>query len=603
MQYQVTSDPEGARMIDYEKELSQEQFEAALSENNVVLKACPGSGKTRTITYRIANILEHNRNCNRYVVALTYTNRAAEEIAERIEALGIDTSCLWIGTIHQFCLEWIIKKYRSIHPKISKGYRIIDEFEQQKIMKDLNEKRGDKLNLFDLNYVFDIDGNPTVLTDKEKQFLREFYKILEEAKLIDFNQILYIAYEILKDNVPIRVIKKGMISHFLIDEYQDTQELQYQILGLILNADVSTENNIFFAGDSDQAIYSSIGGVDKELSSIEPIFPAYHFLEMNLCGCYRSSQRIADYYSKIIDRKECVVATGENRNSRTHISYLCGIDSEELAGVISKILISELSKGVPPNDICIVAPSWYLIFPLVKALKELLPEMRFDAPDASPIKRDPLNAFYNICKCLLMEYKHANIHKYYYASKLAKSILQDTFGILVPLADREFVNLILNASAEETCGSKFIEESILSVIRKIGIDLDMHKSFKESLVEFLDKMNSRISTYDIEDSVSAFRKMYMEKSGVVISSCHGVKGEEYHTVIGFGLLEGKVPHWKEMKTDHDTAIKNGKRLIYVTASRAKQNLFLISESRYTKYGKLIHPTMLLKFQFEYDNKV
>ena len=91
-------------------DLNPEQEKAIYNENSILLIACPGSGKTRTITYKIAYELSKLESNKQYIVAITYTNRAADEIKERIELLGVDTEQLWIGTIHSFCVEWILKR-------------------------------------------------------------------------------------------------------------------------------------------------------------------------------------------------------------------------------------------------------------------------------------------------------------------------------------------------------------------------------------------------------------------------------------------------------------------------------------------------------------
>nr|WP_283093795.1 UvrD-helicase domain-containing protein [Burkholderia cenocepacia] len=100
--------------------MNDEQSEAVRDENSVFLVACPGSGKTRALTYKIAYELSRLQSKRQFIVALTYTHRAADEIHERIEGLGVDTSQLWIGTIHSFCLEWILKPYGIYEPALGK---------------------------------------------------------------------------------------------------------------------------------------------------------------------------------------------------------------------------------------------------------------------------------------------------------------------------------------------------------------------------------------------------------------------------------------------------------------------------------------------------
>ncbi|WP_368112829.1 MULTISPECIES: UvrD-helicase domain-containing protein [unclassified Bacteroides] len=105
-------------------ELNPEQESAIFNENSVLLIACPGSGKTRTLTYKIAYELSNLKSNKQYIIAITYTNRAADEIKERIELLGIDTKQLWIGTIHSFCAEWILKPYHMYIEELKYGYTI-----------------------------------------------------------------------------------------------------------------------------------------------------------------------------------------------------------------------------------------------------------------------------------------------------------------------------------------------------------------------------------------------------------------------------------------------------------------------------------------------
>ena len=107
-------------------DLNPEQEKAIYNENSILLIACPGSGKTRTITYKIAYELSKLESNKQYIIAITYTNRAADEIKERIELLGGDTEQLWIGTIHSFCVEWILKPYHMYIEELKFGYDIIN---------------------------------------------------------------------------------------------------------------------------------------------------------------------------------------------------------------------------------------------------------------------------------------------------------------------------------------------------------------------------------------------------------------------------------------------------------------------------------------------
>ena len=120
-----------------EGDLNDEQIAAINEPNNVFLIACPGSGKTRTLTYKIAFELSGLADPKKWVVAITYTHRAADEIRERIEILGVDTSQLWIGTIHAFCLEWILKPYGLYHDKLKNGFKIVNSYDSEEIISKI----------------------------------------------------------------------------------------------------------------------------------------------------------------------------------------------------------------------------------------------------------------------------------------------------------------------------------------------------------------------------------------------------------------------------------------------------------------------------------
>lgn len=133
-------------------DLNEEQVEAINESGNVFLAACPGSGKTRTLIYRIAKQLSELNSEKHRVVAITYTRRAADEIHERIERLGIDTSQLWIGTIHSFCLEWILRPYAGFHAELKLGFTVTNSHDTETVLERLIGQRYPNLTTFDCGY-------------------------------------------------------------------------------------------------------------------------------------------------------------------------------------------------------------------------------------------------------------------------------------------------------------------------------------------------------------------------------------------------------------------------------------------------------------------
>ena len=124
------------------EQLNPQQKKVCIEGSNILLKACPGSGKTRTLTYKLAYIIKKYELSKKINIAITYTNRAADEIRERLEKMDILEEKVWVGTIHQFCLEFIIRPYTMYHNRLKKGYHIIDEYVQSQYVDEIVKNLG-----------------------------------------------------------------------------------------------------------------------------------------------------------------------------------------------------------------------------------------------------------------------------------------------------------------------------------------------------------------------------------------------------------------------------------------------------------------------------
>jgi len=146
----------------------------------------------------------------------------------------------------------------------------------------------------------------------------------------------------------------------------------------------------------------------------------------------------------------------------------------------------------------------------------------------------------------------------------------------------EFLNLLSGSKQTNAKGSLFIINSIKYLFETMKINIEEHESLKVLYNDFLEKMNYRLreSRFCLVDDIDTFRKMFKEKEGVLISTCHSVKGEEYETVIAFGLLYGKLPNIRIAESKRD---EEAKKLLYVIASRAKKNIYFFSEKGRTFY--------------------
>lgn len=569
-------------------ELNTQQRQVCIDEGNILLKACPGSGKTRTLTYKLAYLVEKYIASQKLNIAITYTNRAADEIKERLERIEISENKVWVGTIHQFCLEFIIRPYTMYHKRLRKGYHIIDEYVTKQYIEEIIEELG-----IDIGY-----SKPF----EYPEILEKYQKKLLDEKEIDFNDILSISFDLISDKKFIAENISGIIRTILLDEYQDTNELQYKILSSIVRADKKIQ--VTFVGDTDQAIYGGLGGVAKTCDELQKEF-GVKFLERKLDGCYRSTQRIVDYYSYFQLKGMKIQAVSDIKDEIGCLIYDNTINKSELFEKIACIVKDELSKGIPETEICIIAPQWWLLFPLSKKMKDLLPNVKFDAPDITPIKYDPMNIFYLISKLLFTESGIRITSRKRVANEIIEILTEEYKIRLSEQIDSYRVLKVINSIyPTNENGIAYLQEAITKFLVGIGIELSIEASLYKAYEDFMERIKYRVKNNHLSTDIDVFRQCFKEKEGVVINTFHGVKGEEYTTVIAFGILKGYIPHWDIIINKPIDYQKNEtKKLLYVVCSRAKKNLFLFSEQGRTtqKGAPLLSTDEILEIDYEYDS--
>ena len=574
--------------ISFLDKLNPQQKQVCIDEGNILLKACPGSGKTRTLTYKIAYLVEKYIDSKKLNIAITYTNRAADEIRKRLEKVETPEDKVWVGTIHQFCLEFIIRPYTMYHKRLRKGYHIIDEYVTKQYIEEIIEELG-----IDIGY-----SQPF----EYPEILEKYQKKLLDEKEIDFNDILSISFDLISDKKFIAENISGIIRTILVDEYQDTNELQYKILSSIVRADKKIQ--VTFVGDTDQAIYGGLGGVAKTCDELQKEF-GIKFLERKLDGCYRSTQRIVDYYSYFQLKGMKIQAVSDIKDEIGCLIYDNTINKSELFEKIACIVKDELSKGIPETEICIIAPQWWLLFPLSKKMKELLPDVKFDAPDITPIKYDPMNIFYLISKLLFTESGKRITSRKRVANEIIEILTEEYKIRLSEQIDSYRVLKVINSIyPTNENGIAYLQEAITKFLVGIGIELSIEASLYKAYEDFMERIKDRVKNNHLSTDIDVFRQCFKEKEGVVINTFHGVKGEEYTTVIAFGILKGYIPHWDIIINKPIDYQKNEtKKLLYVVCSRAKKNLFLFSEQGRTtqKGAPLLSTDEILEIDYEYDS--
>lgn len=560
--------------------LNDQQKSVCTSNNNIILTACPGSGKTRTITHRLAYLQEKYSPSRKLNIAITYTNRAADEISSRIEHMGIDCKSIWTGTIHQFCMHFIIRPYAMYSQRLSKGYHIIDDYISKKYQTEIAKKNGITFNSYDNLLDYPIIAN-------------KYNHILEKNKEIDFDSILKLSYDLLVSNYFISENISSIIRSIHIDEYQDTTNYQYLIIAEIFKS--NKKINMVFVGDVNQAIYGNLGGIAKSKADIEQLFDV-PFESKNLSGCYRSTQNIIDYYTNFEIKNTGVYSVAKYKDLKGTIFYNKNINKTDLADEIAEIITQCLEIGISEEEICVIAPQWFQLYSISKSLKELLPKVSFDAPDISPFKYDPLNPFFILAKLVFTESGKNIILKKRLANDFLE-ILESEYRISIPINYdchtllKKINSLKLGVHNQDglTIFSKIVKEILLG----LGTNLEQQPLLNTTYELYIEKANDRIDRHGLSRNYNDIMCFFKEKKGVVINTIHGIKGEEYKTVIGFDLLNGHLPHWNYICDEKLKPYRTfeTKKLLYVLTSRAKINLYLFSEKgRTTQKGYPLTPT-------------
>jgi DNA helicase-2/ATP-dependent DNA helicase PcrA len=586
-------------------DLNKKQEDAIYEKGSVFLTACPGSGKTRTLTYKIAYELSRLESEKSYVIAITYTNRAADEIHERIEGLGIDASQLWIGTIHSFCLEWILKPYGIYNENLKYGFRVIDSHEREKTLDSLCENYR-YITHWNCDFYITETGYVLGCQDEWKHnalnsILSEYFKILTERRELDFELILYYAFDLIKNQPTISLILSKIFSFILIDEYQDTKSIQYSILAAILKSG-GVNTNAFIVGDPNQAIYESLGGYPMPVSDFEKL-SGKNMIKLELSENYRSSRRIVDYFGNFNIYATNIIAASKDKDFKSNISFDCNVKKVELEAKIVKLIKYNIETlGILPSELCVIAPQWAPLASMTRKLVSLLPEYDFDGPGMVPFARDIENFWYKLSKIALTS---ASPNMYIRRLRWAGEVLKDMeqFGVDTSRLTRKSLLRESNTiSISEIDGLKYLIEFFDEFFKRININYDSIDQLTQHYDAFFDSSQARIERLKKDGAafigdINTFRKVFKSRTGVTVSTMHGVKGAEFDVVIAYALLEGMVPHFSDPKGQESAT-----KMLYVIGSRARKNLYLISEcERFNVRRDEYKPTKVLEnCEYTYD---
>ena len=619
--------------MNYLENLNPQQREAVLqTEGPVLILAGAGSGKTRVLTYRIAYMIEE-KNINPWnILAITFTNKAAKEMKERVGQLIGSTQDMWISTFHAACARILRKDIERLGGYKS-NFVIFDTKDQESVVKDCLKE----LNLNEKNFPFKtvsaaISGAKNLLEDpirfaqknmgdirgrKMTDIYTLYQKKLKKNNALDFDDILFKAVEVLANNPDILSYYQNKFKYIMIDEYQDTNYCQYRLVSLL----AKQHHNLCVVGDDDQSIYSWRGADIGNILNFEKEFPNAKVvkLEQN----YRSTQTILEAANAVIKnnfgRKSKKLWT-ENDIGASIQLYNAMNEWGEANFISAEIKQLQEAYGKRLNDFAVLyrtnAQSRVIEEAFMsngipyriiggfkfydrKEVKNVIAYLRLiQNPDEDvSLKRViniPKRGIGNTTLEAIQSYARQNDDSLFGALLSIDSIPGVSKKALGNI--NEFVKLIsgLMAAAEIKKPSAVLKELLdksgyLDFLKKEGDEdsLSRAENVGELLSATLD-YESKTPDANLQQFLEQMALMSdidnfeAEAEAVVLMTLHSAKGLEFPVVFMSGMEEGVFPSQRSYFEENQ--MEEERRLMYVGITRARESLYLTAAFERTIFG-------------------
>lgn len=566
------------------KPLTSQQRAAVDCPGNLLLTACPGSGKTRTLIAKLVHELETVRQTPRAICCITYTNTAVEEIEHRaLEQLCPgDDQYLAVSTIHSFCLNEVIRPFGWLRPGFRANRKVLTRDDPK--FEEITRYAAGKVNFFDLkakdfeafeSISLNAAGELIGMALQNEVVLRAapfYWQRCRELDYVDFGTIVYEAYELLRDYPMIGRALGAKYAWFLIDEFQDTSELQIEILK-VLHA--VGRSRFFIVGDLAQSIYGFAGARPELVSPFAALIGAR--TDISLSGNYRSSPPIVAHGEALFPRHPPMTAEGKDKGC-TILPELVR-DRPTFAAIMERFLPALAQDNIPFGDATILCREWGPLISLSRQLRDAgIPVV---GPGARPYKRSRLfaNLAEQLCGAVIdptpNTLRQLERALFLTVRDCAGTARMNIFGGDGRLA---MVRLLKQATLAAASGSavRFLDEMSSAtgeILRQLEfLDRVQAGMFFPSAQEM--KADIARQNVDLDNlSVDDLGLFASPQKALKLSTVHAAKGREYKGVALIEVTEGKYPHYYSRTP---AAVSEDKRLLYVGLTRAQRVLMYIS---------------------------
>ena len=598
--------------------LNEQQIKAVQHmEGPCLVMAGAGSGKTKVLTTRIANLIKNGVE-SRNILAITFTNKAAKEMRDRVYNLIGDTYC-FIGTFHALGVKIIREHYDLLG--LNRNFTIIDADDSLTIIKKIlknNNIDPKKFSPYAIrNRISFIKNEMLSQRELDALFNTEFDKmcvniyntynrILEESSSVDFDDLLVLPVKLLEEHDNILDYYQDKYQYILVDEYQDTNPVQYRFTKLL----ASQYRNLFVVGDMNQSIYAFRQADYKNIMNFEKDYP--ECVTIKLEENYRSTNNILNAANSVIknnkNRKDLNLWSSNGDGEL--VTYMrCNDERDEAHKIAEKI--KELNKdGHELSDMAILYRTngqsrileeemmtnqipykviGSIYFYQRKEIKDLIAYLRLIY---NPDDNISLRRIINVPKRGIGDTAIAKLEA---ESEVSHRSMYSALSTPKELAFKDMIEDLIKDSQNMS-----ITDLIDSILNKTGLkqELEEEKSLESDLrLENLEEFKSISETYEEESDtqdlgyfleqitlISDMNQNHENDNGVTLMTIHSAKGLEFKIVFLVGMEEGIFPHSNSFDEGSE-GIEEERRLCYVGITRAKELLFLTNAKRRMLYGQ------------------
>ena len=612
--------------------MNENQLKAILkTQGAVMVIAGAGSGKTRVLTNRIAYLIAEKNVLESNILAITFTNKAAKEMKERIYSLVGETSkYIWINTFHSMCVR-ILRQHIDLLG-YNKNFTILDTSEQKTIIKNIVKELNLSEDSYQPNNILKIISNSknSMISVNEMKaqarfgFMKnvaeiyEYYqKYLKKNSVLDFDDLMLKTIVLFEKHPEVLAIYQNKFEYIHVDEYQDTNVIQYKLIKMLSEV----HKNICVVGDDDQSIYSWRGACSDNIINFEKDYVDVEviFLDQN----YRSNSTILDAANAVIknntDRKDKALWS-ENKGGDKITVYAATNDKDETDDIAKKILDLK-AQGVDYKDIAILYRANYLSrsmenscmafgipYKLIGSLKflqrqEIRDLLAYMNVIVNRNDEFSLRRIINVPKRGIGASSMAKIDNY--AEQYGLSLFEALKNIdMIGVSKKITTNIHLLTQLIEKYSQTeqySIEDLIVGIYKDSGYESMLKESadaYAESRIENISElvssakqfssMNDNLIDFISEMSLTSDADDENEDDSVVLSTVHAAKGLEYRVVFIMGLEENLFPSIRDAESSEDerNKMEEERRLAYVAITRAKEKLFMSYANRRMQFGSI-----------------